>query len=75
MDKHFVRDNIMQSIYESIDNIKIIKQYMRALIEICKEDYPTRYPNIFREIMNYINSNDKAMIYSGLNDRNAMLIQ
>ena len=39
---------------------------MRALIEICKEDYPTRYPNIFREIMNYINSNDKAMIYSGL---------
>ena len=54
-DKKFVRDNIMEAIREQIEEKKIVKQYVRALKEMCVHDYPQKLPKLFKKIMKYLN--------------------
>lgn len=66
-DKQFVRENIMQAIYEQVQNKKIQKQYIRSLKMICIHDFPDRLPNLFSQIMGYLNQSTNALsIYAGL---------
>ena len=33
---------------------------------ICLQDYPDRFPNLFSQIMSYLNQNNQLSIYTGL---------
>jgi hypothetical protein len=65
-DKQCVRENIMGALYEQIQNKPIIKQYIRSLKNICAQDYPAKLPNLFTQVMSYLNQHNQLSIYTGL---------
>ena len=66
VDKKFIRDNIMQAICSEVENKQIQKQYTRTLKQICIDDYPKNFPNLFPGIMSFLRSKDLKQVYTGL---------
>lgn len=56
----------MGALFEQIQNKPIIKQYIRSLKNICAQDYPAKLPNLFTQVMSYLNQHNQLSIYTGL---------
>lgn len=65
-DKLSVRENIMRAIFEQVTNKPIVKQYIRSLKMICSMDFPSKFPNLFTQIMEYLSQQNQQSIYAGL---------
>lgn len=65
-DKKCVRENLMRAVFEQVTNKPIIKQYTRSLKKICERDFPQSLPNLFGQIMGYLNEQNQQSIYAGL---------
>ncbi|CDW76775.1 UNKNOWN [Stylonychia lemnae] len=64
-DKQLVRENILKCLYQT-DNKVIVKQYVRCITTIARFDYPSRWPVIVQEIVQYLSTADQKSVMTGL---------
>ena len=64
MDKDYVRKNIVSKMFNCRDR-RIQKQYKRCIIQICRHDYPEKWPTILDDISNALQSDNDYGILTG----------
>ena len=63
-DKEYVRTNIVSKMF-SCQNRLINKQYIRSITQICRNDYPEKWPTLLQDIGNALQSGNDQGILTG----------
>jgi len=63
-DKNYVRTNIVSKMF-ACENRLIQKQYIRSIIQICRHDYPEKWPSLLEDISNALQSGNEKGILTG----------
>ena len=63
-DKNYVRTNIISKMFEC-ESRPILKQYIRSIIQICRYDYPDKWPSLLDDISNALQSGNEKGVLTG----------